>query len=76
MLCSNVQEVVDGMADGKLLLNGPVPVNPIPIVEFDGVEYGGMVTVWDTKNELERLPVVNVELEVDESEVANPHFRT
>ena len=79
MLCSSVQEWVDRVADGELLLGAPVPVNPIATVEFDGVEYGGVVRVWHAEYETERLPVsvgpvVDVRLEADESVVAIPLF--
>jgi hypothetical protein len=79
MLCSSVQEVIDSVADGELLLDAPVPVNPIATVEFDGVEYGGVVTVWDAEDGTERLPVavgpvVDVKLKADESVVKIPLF--
>jgi hypothetical protein len=74
-----VQEVIDRVANREVLLNAPVPVNPIATVEFDGVEYGGVVAVWDAEDETERLPVsvgpvVDVRLEADESVVAIPLF--
>jgi len=74
MLCSNVQGVVDGVATGEVV-DGPVPVNPIAVVELTGAEYGGMMMVCDGKDELGKLAlpaglVVDVELEgvPDESE--------
>jgi hypothetical protein len=74
-----VQEVTDRVANGEVLLNAPVPVDPIATVEFDGVEYGGVVTVWDAEDEIEGLPVsvgpvFDVMLEADESVVAIPLF--
>jgi hypothetical protein len=79
MLCSRVQEVFCRVADGKVLLDGPVLVNPIATVEFDAVENGGVVTVWDAEDEPERLPVsvgpvFDVRLEADESVVNIPLF--
>ena len=76
-VCSNVHEVVSGPADGVVLVDHPVPVSPIADVEFSGVEYGGVVTVWEAEGELDGLPVpvgpaTEVELETDESEVAKP----
>jgi hypothetical protein len=63
MLCANLQEVVSGVGDAKLLVDGPIPVSPI-VVEFTGVEYGGVTVVWDAETD--------VELGSIESEVANP----
>ncbi len=79
MLCSSVQEVIHRVANGEVLLDAPVPVNPVAKVEFDGVEYGGVVIFWDVEDETERLPVcvgpvVDVRLEADESLVAIPLF--
>lgn len=81
MLCSNVQGVVDGVATREVV-DGPVPVNPIVVVELTGVEYGGMMVVCDGEDELGRLAlpvglVVDVESEgvPDESEVAKPLLR-
>jgi hypothetical protein len=76
-VCSNVHEVVSEPADGVVLVDHPVPVSPIADVEFSGVEYGGVVTVWEAEGELDGLPVpvgpaTEVELEADEREVAKP----
>jgi hypothetical protein len=79
-VCSNVHEVVSEPADGVVLVDHPVPVSPIADVEFNGVEYGGVVTDWEAKGELDGLPVpvgpaTEVELEADEREVAKPLLR-
>jgi hypothetical protein len=79
MLCSSVQEVIERVANGEVLLEAPVPVNPIATVEFDGIEYGGVVRVWDAEDGTGRLPVavgpvVDVRLEADESVVKIPLF--
>lgn len=63
MLCSNPQEVVSDVGDAKPLVDSPIPVSPI-VVEFTGVEYGGVTVVWDAETD--------VELGAMESEVANP----
>jgi hypothetical protein len=49
MVCSNVQEVVDWITPGEVVetVEGPVPVNPVTVVEFTGVENGGMTIVCD-----------------------------
>jgi hypothetical protein len=80
MLCSKVQEVVVRGTDWDVLVRCPVPVKPlVAMLEFAGVVYGGVVTVWDTEAENDSLTVpvwlvLEVELERDEREVAKPLF--